>query len=368
METARVSAAPWLRWTGRVASWIVFAAAIVLLLLWLAGRFQPKVAMTEAATAPAGRPVEGEVIAVERMRLPRFETAVGTVRAVHETNIGSRLLARVVEVNLRAGQSVTAGELLVRLDDTDLQARLQQAKAAVSRAEATRTQAAADEQRYAKLVESRSVARQEYEKAATALQSAEADLLSAQQAVKEVEAMLEWTAIRSPIDGTVIDKKVDVGDMVSPGQMLVTLFDPTRMQLVASVREALQSRLAVGQDINVQIEQLGKQCVGTISEIVPEAQTASRAFQVKVTGPCPPGMYSGMFGRLLIPLDPEEVLIVPQRAVRRVGQLELVDVVQQGQAIRRSIRIGRTFDNNVEVLSGLREGEQVVLAPSAAGT
>lgn len=367
MDTARQPSAPWWRWTGRVASWILFSAVIVVLLLWLAGRFQPKVAVPEAAAAPVLRSVEGEVVAVRRIRLPRYETAVGTVRAVHETNIGSRLLARVVEVNLRAGQSVHAGEQLVRLDDTDLQARLQQAQAAVSRAEANRTQAAADEQRYAKLVESRSVARQEYEKSATALHSAEADLLSAQQAAKEVAAMLEWAVIRSPIDGTVIDKKVDVGDMVTPGQMLVTLYDPTRMQLVASVRESLQSRLAVGQDIQVQIEQLGQQCVGTISEIVPEAQAASRAFQVKVTGPCPPGMYSGMFGRLLIPLDQEEVLVVPHSAVRQVGQLELVDVVQDGHVSRRSIRVGRALGADLEVLSGLREGEQVVLAPAGAG-
>lgn len=366
MGTARRVVVQGLRWTGRIAAWIVFAA-LVLLLLYLAGRFQPKVDVAQTPAAPTVRPVAGEVVAVQRVRVPRYETAVGTVRAVHETSIGSRLLARVVEVNVRAGQPVTAGQLLVRLDDTDLQARLEQAKAAVSRAEATRAQTAADEQRYAKLVESRSIARQEYEKAATALHGAEADLLSARQAVKEVDAMLAWTVIRAPIDGTVIDKKVDVGDMVSPGQMLVTLYDPTRMQLVASVRESLQSRLAVGQDIQVQIEPLRERCIGTISEIVPEAQAASRAFQVKVTGPCPPGMYTGMFGRLLIPLDDEEVLVVPRQAVQRVGQLDLVDVVQAGQTRRRSIRLGRAFDNNVEVLSGLREGEQIVVPPSAAG-
>ena len=128
-------------------------------------------------------------------------------------------------------------------------------------------------------------------------------LRRAQETVNEVQATLDWATIRSPIDGTVIDKKVDVGDMVTPGQMLVTLFDPKRMQLVASVRESLTHRLQVGQSIGVQVEGLNKQCSGTVSEIVPEAQSASRSFQVKVTGPCPPGIYSGMFGRILIPLD-----------------------------------------------------------------
>ncbi len=154
--------------------------------------------------------------------------------------------------------------------------------------------------------------------------------------------------------------------MVTPGQMLVTLFDPKRMQLVASVRESLTRRLEVGQSIGVQVEGLGKQCSGTVSEIVPEAQSASRTFQVKVTGPCPAGVYSGMFGRILIPLQEERVLVIPRSAMREVGQLELVEVMENGRTSRRTIRTGRVLGENVEVLSGLREGERVVLPPAAA--
>jgi multidrug efflux pump subunit AcrA (membrane-fusion protein) len=94
---------------------------------------------------------------------------------------------------------------------------------------------------------------------------------------------------------------------------------------------------------------------------VPEAQSSSRSFQVKVTGPCPPGIYSGMSGHILIPLDEEEVLVVPRRAVRMVGQLEQVEVVKDGRPNRQPIRTGRAFGDDVEVLSGLREGEKVVV-------
>jgi multidrug efflux pump subunit AcrA (membrane-fusion protein) len=138
------------------------------------------------------------------------------------------------------------------------------------------------------------------------------------------------------------------------------------MQLVASVRESLAHRLQVGEDIEVSFDSLNKLCMGTVSEIVPEAKAASRSFEVKVTGPCPKGVYSGMFARLLIPLDEEQVLIVPREAVRHVGQLELVEVVEDGRQSRRAIRVGRTIDNNVEVLSGLREGEQVAVPTTAA--
>ena len=234
-------------WTVRLAIFLAFAAGVIVLMLWLAGKFTPKVPATAETARPQTQKVSGSVVKVRLIRLPLYESAVGTIRAVHETTIGSKLLARVVEVNLKAGQKVQAGDVLVRLDDTDLRAKLQQAKAAVASAEAVHAQAVSDERRAAQLRKSNAVSQQEYEKAVTAVTSSAADLLRAQEAVKEVQATLDWATIRSPIDGIVIDKKVDVGDMVTPGQMLVTLFDPKQMQLVASVRESLTHRLQVGQ-------------------------------------------------------------------------------------------------------------------------
>ncbi|MHB8972109.1 MAG: efflux RND transporter periplasmic adaptor subunit [Pirellulaceae bacterium] len=362
----------WTRWAGRGAVLLGFVAGVALLLLWLAGRFSPKVPVHTAAEQSAASRSAGQVVEVRVVPLPLSESAVGSIRAVHEMAIGSKLLARVMEVNLKAGQVVKANDVLFRLDDTDLIAKLEQAKAAVTSIDAVRAQAVADEQRNAKLMQSNAISRQEYEKSGTALRSAEADLQRAQESVNEVQATLDWATVRSPIDGTVIDKKVDVGDMVTPGQLLVTLYDPKQMQLVANVRESLTHRLHVGQTIGVRIDGLNKQCRGTVSEIVPEAQSSSRAFQVKVTGPCPDGIYSGMFGRILIPLGDEQVLILPRRAVRHVGQLELVQVVADDRVIQRAIRVGRilgdvhdpngqVLPDQVEVLSGLRQGEQVLV-------
>jgi RND family efflux transporter MFP subunit len=348
-------------------------------MLVLAGKFTAKVPSHSQADPLRLAQAEGEAVPVRLVSLPLSETAVGTIRAVHETAVGSKLLARVVAVNLKAGQKVKAGEVLLRLDDTDLRAQFQQAQATLTSLEATRNQAAADEKRLSTLVESRTVTEQEYEKAVTAVRSAEADVRRAGEAVKEVQARLDWATVRSPIDGTVIDKKVDVGDMITPGQVLLTLYDPTRMQLVATVRESLTHRLQVGQEIPVRIDGLNKQCSGKVSEIVPEAQSASRAFQVKVTGPCPTGIYSGMFGRILIPLENEQVLVIPRGAVERIGQLELVHVTDDRGAGFRAIRTGRklgdvrdreghVLPDQVEVLSGLREGEQVVLPSSSAAS
>ena len=138
-----------IRWAIRGAVLLGFAAGVVVLMLWLAGKFSPKVPATADFGQAQASAIEGQVASVQLVRLPLSESAVGTIRAVHETTIGSKLLARVVEVNLKAGQKVKAGDVLLRLDDTDLRAKLQQAKAAVASIEAARAQAAADEKRYA---------------------------------------------------------------------------------------------------------------------------------------------------------------------------------------------------------------------------
>ena len=142
---------------------LAFAVGVILLVLWLAGKFAPKVADKLTPPASASADVPGRVEPVRLVRLPLYESAVGTVRAVHETAIGSRLLARVMEVNLKAGQQVRTGDVLVRLDDTDLRAKLQQAKAAVVSIEAVHAQAVVEENRYAEMLRSNAVSRQGYE-------------------------------------------------------------------------------------------------------------------------------------------------------------------------------------------------------------
>lgn len=360
MTPRRAVWARWLHWLGQIGLALFFSAGVIVLLLWLAGTFQPKAPLEADETAVASVPAGSEIVPVRLRKVPIVESAVGSIRAVHETSVGSKLLARVLEVSLKAGQAVRAGDVLVRLDDSDLRAKLEQVSATVKAAEAARDQAASEEKRYAPLAKERVISQQEYDRTMAALKSAEAELQRSREAVKEVQAMLDWATVRAPMDGVVIDKQVEVGDTVTPGQTLVTIFDPTRMQLIASVRESLALDLQTGQDIGVVIQGLDKQCIGTVSEIVPEARTSSRTFQVKVTGPCPPGIYSGMFGRILIPLAEEEVLVIPRTAVRTVGQLELVEIVEGEHVQRRAIRTGRTFDGDVEVLSGLRADERII--------
>lgn len=337
----------------------LFLALVAVLMVWLAGGFRAKV--RAAPDAAQREPTLGEVVEVRLRSVPQVEMAAGTVQPVHRVEVASRILSRVVELNARAGQRVEKGDVLVRLDDGDLTARVKQAEAALQQAIATRDQARVEEARTRALYEQRNATPIELERDVTALRSADAAVLRAQQALDEARAVLSYATVVSPMTGVVIDKRVNVGDTASPGQVLVTLLDPTRMQLVAPVREALSRRLKVGQPIDVALDVLDHPCTGTISEIVPEADPASRSFAVKVTGPCPAGVYAGMFGRVLIPLDDLQVLVIPRAAVRPVGQLDLVTLRTPAGDERRVLRLGRTLGDEVEVLAGLSAGERVVV-------
>ena len=348
------------RFTGTLVLAVVMTAGVAMLLLVLAGVFKPKVPAEPSAAHQAT--VSDLPLAEARLiRRPRYESAVGTVRAVHEAAVASKLLAKVVEVKVKAGQAVTRDEILVRLDDSDLQARLKQAEAALAAARATQERTDTEYQRAQRLIGSRAISQAEFDQAASTWRSATAELERAQQTVREAKVVLDYATVRAPITAIVIDKRVEAGDTVGPGQVLLTLYDPTRMQMVVSVRESLAQRLTVGQKIPGRLEAFKRDCEATVSEIVPEAQAASRSFTVKVTGPCPPGVYSGMFGRIFIPLEDEEVVVVPAAAVVKVGQLDMVDVAVDGRVRRRSVQLGRKLDQDYEVLAGLTASEKVVV-------
>ena len=339
---------------------LVFAVAVAALMMWLVGSFKPKIDPHAGAVAQP-RPVgSARVIEITPVTLPRTETAVGTIQPVHRVEIASRILARVLEVNVTAGQSVAKGDILARLEDTDLKSRLSQAQSAVSQAQAALDLARIEESRMRNAFEKNGVAAIDLDRAVNGLKGAQAALSRAQQAEEETQTIMEYAVIKSPIDGSVIDKRINAGDTVSPGQVIVTVLDPTRMQLVASVRESLSRRLSVGGSVSVKVDVMDHACTGTVSEIVPEALGASRTFEVKVTGPCPSGVYAGMFGRLIIPVGDEDVLLVPRDAIQTIGQVDCVDVAVGDIRTRRAVRLGREIDAKIEIISGLAAGERII--------
>lgn len=352
----------WIRWMRIGAVTLLSIGGIVVLLVWLAGGFHEKIqpAPTQVGGGPLGT---ASTVTVESISVPLSEDAVGTVQAVHETEVGAKIMARVLAVHFQAGQHVEEDQVLLELEGGELQARLSQAQAAVDAAKAALDQAQTNYDRIVRLREKDAASELEFTTATNELNAARANHEQAQSVLREAETMLGYATIRSPLSGVVIDKAVDVGDMVTPGQTLLRLYD--QLQLVATVRESLATSLQVGQQLPVTLEALSLRCQSTISEIVPEADVLSRAFHVKVTGPCPAGVIPGMFGRLHIPLGQREELRIPRSAVRRVGQIAYVyRVVGDNRVERAFIQIASEHDDQVAVASGLSAEDRIVADPS----
>jgi RND family efflux transporter MFP subunit len=335
--------------------------AMVLLLAWLMGAFHTRLA-PGAPTPVTQQAPEGPRYTTKLTDTPRTETAIGTIRAVRETIVASRILGRVKTLAItRAGQPVQQDELLVELEATDLQALLDQSRAALNAATSRRDQAKSDFERTESLAQQGIAAPSKVDSDRNAYATATAEVERAQKTVTGAETALGFAKITAPITGIVVDKQINQGDIVQPGQPICTIYDPTRLQLVAVVREELAGRLRIGQTVDVTLDSLGKECQGTVAEIVPTAQAQSRSFEVKVTGPCQPGIVTGMFGRLHVPIDTVAELRVPKTAVQRIGQLDFVGVVTAaGTMQRRFVRTGRSDGDSVEILSGLAAGEVVL--------
>ena len=329
---------------------------------WFAGVFREKLFPGKVVFA-AEKAGEAAVVVVKTVTVPVYETAVGSVRALHETAVGSRLLARVVKVHVDAGMRVREGQVLVELDDQDIKAKVAQAEQAVKAAQAQEAQAKLEVERSKGLHEKKLLSDNDWDRVQHAYQGAQAHLERARQALREAKTMLSFAKVKAPLSGVVVDKQVDVGDMVTPGRVLVTLYDPSRMQLWAEVRESLAMGLKPGDKVKVKVDVVEGLCDGVVREVVPASEVASRTFLVKVSGPCPPGVYKGMYGKIYLPLGEKEEIHIPLSAVGRVGQLTLVKVVdERGEVHRRFVRLGPEVENgrDVVVLSGLEPGEKIL--------
>jgi HlyD family secretion protein len=324
---------------------------------------------------------------VEQADIARVYEAVGTIRPLTESVIESQISAQILSVFHTPGKPVKKGELLVELDARRLQSQLKQARESVSGAEkqlaqtrksineaqAGLEQATAQYDRAKKLFDSGIVPSQKLEidksaylqatarleKAKEAEAAAQSAIRQMQEAQKETKIALGYARITSPDDGVVAERMADPGDLAVPGKPLLIIQTSGALRLEAHVREGLISRIKVGQNYPVAISTLNKTIDSVIEEIVPYADPATRTFLVKASLPTTPGIYPGMFGRLMIPVQTENTLLIPEQAVRRIGQLEMIYVKQNNAWQSVYIKTGRTRDGKTEVLAGLTGNETI---------
>jgi len=335
---------------------------LVLVIAWLSGMFEPKVAPGLLAAQSVERP-KGTIDQVHEVTKDYIFEAVGTLKAATRTVISSKILATIERIHVSAGDQVKAGDLLIELADEEYQARVRQAEQALRAAEATRAEAEKAFARAKELLERNAIAKSQYDAIKAKLDVARAEEARAKQAVTEAKVLLSYAKIRAPKRGRIVDRLAEPGDTARPGEPLLVLYDAASLRLEAPVPEHLALKLHVGQHVPVYIDALQKKVEGVIDEIVPQAEALSRSFLVKTALQRSEQLYEGMFGRLLIPAGQRRHLCLATAAIEKVGQLEFVYVVHDdGSVERRLIKTGRLgLPGRIEVLSGLRAGEKVIV-------
>jgi membrane fusion protein (multidrug efflux system) len=335
----------------------------VLLILWMSGWFASKVEPGSVAVAAPTAPADAATTTVIQEAVPVVEEAAGTVQAERRTLISSRILAVIGAVRVGAGQQVSEGDVLIELDDRELVSRVREATRAVEAIEADRARRRSDLERARTLREQGVVSQSEFDQAESAFKVVDAERERARQALQAAEISLSYTRITAPVSGRIIDRLADPGDTAVPGKPLLSLYDPSALRMEVPVRESLVSRLRIGDPLEVRMSTLAEALQGVVDEIVPQAEAGSRTFLVKVGLPKRDGMYTGMFGRVVIPAGERTRVLLAEDAIEQMGQLTFVSVVGQGRVVtRRLITLGQAVEGGRrEVLSGLRANEVVLL-------
>jgi RND family efflux transporter MFP subunit len=280
------------------------------------------------------------------------EEVVGTVRSKLRAAVEAKVSGRVLEYTAVPGEMVKAGDLLATLDAREIQAKVDQAKAVLD-------QARRDFARQEKLIATNATTRQEFDAAQARVQVGEAT-------VTEAETMMSYARVTAPFDGVVTRKLADVGDLAMPGKPLLEVEAPTDLRFEANLPEALLGNVKLGAKMKVKVASVADPLEAEVSEIAPVADAVSRTFQVKLDLPAADGLRTGQFGRVSVPVAEVMLLLVPQSAVIRRGQMELVFVVSGGKAALRLVKSGKALNGKIEILSGLEEGELVVTSDPAA--
>jgi membrane fusion protein, multidrug efflux system len=275
----------------------------------------------------------------------------GTVEAMRAADLASRFSAVIEEVKVEEGAFVHAGDLLVRLDGRDLQARAAGAEAALHAARAQRDRLRA-------LLDKGAATRQELDaaEAADAVAAAERDAARSQ---------IEYVDLRAPFDGVITDKRVRAGDLAIPGETLLALQGVGRLRVSASLSKAQADPLEAGEGIEAVLED-GASVTTHVSVLGPAGDPGSRRFLVKCDLPKGARASVGSFVRLRLPRGEEQPqAFVPVAAIFERGALTGVYVVEEGRARLRWISPGEKVGESILARAGLIPGDEVIVHPPA---
>lgn len=292
---------------------------------------------------------------------PEWLKLNGVVEATQRSTVSAQTAGTVVELPYDVDDMVPQGELIVRLEDSEQRARLQQREAGLSSAEATLSQTRKQYERVQQLFEQNVASTSELDQAKTALDRAQSAVKQAKAAVEEAQKQLSYTRVKAPYAGIVTDRWVELGESVQPGQRLITglSLEPLRVvvevpqQFNATARNFSTAKIALGDGAFIDANQL---------TFFPYAELPSHSFRLRMMMPSQGlRVLPGSAVDVWLKIGERTVIEVPRSAVRIDGELRAVYVMdsEKGPQLRQ-VYTGRVDQQQVEIQAGLKAGERVL--------
>lgn len=349
--------------------WFLPISAMVLLAVmvaWIAGSFDEKIE-PEVLAAKQSTTESSLLFEVKETEYEFLEPVPASIAAKQTAVISSRILARIEEIKVRAGDYVKQGQELVVLERSDLKSRVSQANSQIKSIDARLDEAKKSLDRSTALNKRGLLALAPLEASQANYKSLVAQKKSAQQALVEAKTALNFASVTAPFDGLIVDRFAEPGSTAQAGMPLLSLYNPSTVRVEASVREERAVDLALGQTLQVEIPSKGLNLSASIEELVPAGNSSSRTFLVKSHINDISGLLPGMYARLLIPAGTSKRILVPESFVAEIGQLNVVWVQQlnDNKTIeKRFIKVGLINEAGmVDVVSGLKSGEYLLPKP-----
>jgi len=328
---------------------------------------KPAATTAEQAETYGAAPVK--VYKVERARITEKITYTGTLEALTKINITPEVGGKISRIYAEAGDRVAKGQLLAELETNSIRLQLRQAEAGVAVAEASHADALRNRERMDRLIKENAVSEQQREKIQLAYDAAAAQLEQARAGLNLAQHALDVSLMKAPFSGVIASKNAEVGDVINPmmggvgggAGGVLTLMDYSRIKLVVAISSEDIGRIRKGQEAILRVAAFpGRDFRGSVRVVNLTADPLNKKFGVEaVFDNSDAALRPGTFGDLVFEVQSHEnALVVPQQAILENAYVFVVEGVK---AVRKNVTFGIQNTTMVEILSGLAEGDAVVV-------
>lgn len=343
---------------------LAFASAVFATLLVSCGKpGDGKASRTNAEPRPV------RLARAELRPMERSLQVVGTLAARDEATVAAQVAGQIELNHVDLGDAVTNGQELALIDTTSYDALVRQSAANLARAQASAANAARNLQRAQDLQKEKIASASDLDQAVADAGRTQADVKSAEAADAIARLNLDRSRVRAPFDGVVAQRLVTVGNYVAVGDPILRLvkINPLRLRLDVPERESIAVR--PDQEVRVSVEGDTNSYAGRLARVAPSIRQTDRMLQAEADVPNPGTLRAGLFARAKIIVDPSDLgLSIPASALTTFAGLEKVVLLQDGKAVEKTVTTGRRAADWIEITSGLKAGETVVLEPAGIRT